>query len=488
MTQYIALYCRLSPRPDGGYEGVDLQEKWGREYAAVTWPGIPVEVFADKGISAYNGDQRDGYDRFREWLTAGRIAHVWTVEQSRLERREVEWFELAAELDACGISEVHTNREGIISVRGEVAGIKAVLAAGEARKLRQRVNDRLGELAAEGRPSGGRTFGYEHVRDEENRATLRVVEDQAEILREAADRILSGWSLTHAAADLTERGVRGANGAKITYKTLNRMITNPTVAGYRVYRGAVVGRGLWQPILDDATWQAVRAKLAAPRTVRARGVRPSYAITEHQYGSHSTRSRRRYLLTGGIAICGVCDVAGAPTPMRAQRRKVHGDRLDAIYTCWHGFHVGVMADPLEQHVADELLRALDKPEFLQAIAAADHSAQRNAILAALGAAENQRAELAAMWATPGGLTAAEWRSARDTIEEREHKLRAELSELPAPLVDVDMSKVRAAWPSMTLDERRELVELFITRVLVNPARPGAKQFDPQRIKIEWRGR
>ena len=38
-SRYVALYLRLSPRPDGSYEGVDVQEWWGREYAAKTWPG-----------------------------------------------------------------------------------------------------------------------------------------------------------------------------------------------------------------------------------------------------------------------------------------------------------------------------------------------------------------------------------------------------------------------------------------------------------------
>ena len=68
-TKLVALYCRLSPRTDGSYEGVDLQEQWGRGYAARKWPGVPVEVFPDKGISAANGDHRPEYERLREWIT-----------------------------------------------------------------------------------------------------------------------------------------------------------------------------------------------------------------------------------------------------------------------------------------------------------------------------------------------------------------------------------------------------------------------------------
>src|SRR5262245_36062582 len=163
---YIALYCRISKDTRGRVEGVNAQEKWGRDYAASAWPGIAVRVFADNDLSAANGDHRPEYEALRTAVRAGAVAHLWAVEQSRLERREAEWFELAAELDAAGITEVHTNRDGIVRVRDEVAGIKAVLAAAEVRKLRRRVNDRLAEIAAEGRPHGGRTFGYRKAVDD----------------------------------------------------------------------------------------------------------------------------------------------------------------------------------------------------------------------------------------------------------------------------------------------------------------------------------
>src|SRR5262249_4589425 len=125
MSGWVALYCRLSPRPDGSYEGVDEQEKWGRAYAAKTWPGVPVEGFPDRGISAANGDERPELDRLRAWLADGQIAHVWCVEQSRLSREtdgRYPWFALAAELDAAGVTEVHTKRDGIVRVQDEVAG------------------------------------------------------------------------------------------------------------------------------------------------------------------------------------------------------------------------------------------------------------------------------------------------------------------------------------------------------------------------------
>src|SRR5215218_3475373 len=57
-TMTVALYTRLSPKPNGGYEGVDDQITWGTSYAAKAWPGEPVEVFADRGKSAGRDDVR----------------------------------------------------------------------------------------------------------------------------------------------------------------------------------------------------------------------------------------------------------------------------------------------------------------------------------------------------------------------------------------------------------------------------------------------
>ena len=481
MTRYAALYCRLSPRPDGKYEGVDLQERWGREYATSAWPDMPIEVFADTGISAANGDDRPAYERLREWIRAGRLAHVWCVEQSRLERREVEWFTLAAELDAAGIAEVHTNRDGIVRVRDEVAGIKAVLAAGEVRKLKARVNDRLAEIAAEGRPHGGRTFGYRRAVDDGGGKTLAIVPEQAQVLRDAAPKILAGWSLSNVAADLTSRGVRGANGRPINYGTLAKMLTNPTVAGQRVHRGRIVAPGVWEPILDMSTWQSVKAKLSKPRAVRTSNG-DTYEITANSYG-HSTRTRRRYLLTGGIAVCGK---RGCGAPLKAQRRKVAVRHPEALYFCPASFCVGITANGLEDHVRDRLIDELDKPDFLDAVMTDDHQDRRDGIVRALGDVETHRNELAEMWATPGELTASEWRTARRALAEQEQQLRTELAAIPPSRLDLDIADVRQSWPAMTLDERRELVGMFIEHVVIKPARPGTRAFDPGRVDIEWR--
>jgi site-specific DNA recombinase len=487
MPPCVALYCRLSPRPDGSYEGVDVQERAGRAYAAKAWPDLPVEVFADAGISAASGDRRPEYDRLRAWVEAGSVARLWCVEQSRLERREVEWFQLAALLDAAGVTEVHTDRDGVVRVRDEVAGIKAVLAAGEVRKLRRRVNDRLDALAAEGRPPGATVFGYRHGLDDAGRKTLHVVDDQAAALRWAAEKVLTGWSLANVARELTARGHRGAQGAKLTPGAVRKIITNPTAAGYRVHRGQIVGRGVWPAILDDETWQAVRTRLDRPRTVD----RSDGGLHRVGPASLSSRAAQKYILTGGLTRCGVCGAAmvGTVKQYKSGTRPVRRPYLLCPRPDLGGRScTGVMLEPTEGHVVDALFDALDRPEFLAALAADDYADERRRVVDDLEALERQRADLAALWATPGGLTMAEWQAARDALAGHEQALRRRLAAVPPAVVTLDIAGAREAWPAMTLDERREFVRLFVGRVVVHRARPGARAFDPGRLTVEWRQR
>lgn len=450
-----------------------------------------MRVFADNDLSAArDGVEREAYEALREAIRRGEVAHLWAVEQSRLERREVQWFILAAELDAAGIDELHTSRDGIVKVRDEVAGIKAVLNAGEVRKLKQRVNDTLAARAAEGRPAGVTPFGYERARDADGGKTYRIVPAQAAEIRKAADRVLAGWSLANIAADMRARGVIGAHGGQINRNTVRSMLVRPTVAGYRVHRGEIVGHGVWEPILDEDTWQAVRLKLSQPRRVKTSDG-GDYAVTAAGMASNTGR---RYLLTGGLIRCGVC---GAPVIGTRRHRATPPGRPKPEPKPYLTCHpnrggkacVGIVLEPAEQHVVDTLFAELDRPEFLDAIAADEHGQRRDEITTALQAVERQRAELAAMWSRPGELTTAEWQAARQGLADQEQQLRRELAELPPPVVNVDIAAARQAWPAMTLDEQREFLRLFIARITLHPAKVrGRKAFDPSRIEIEWRPR
>jgi site-specific DNA recombinase len=479
----VAIYCRISIDKSGRREGVEAQERWGREYAAERWPDAMVRVFTDNNLSAARDDRRPGYDELRAAIRASEITHVWTVEQSRLERRKAPWFELAAELIAAGIHEMHTRRDGLVRLDDIGSDVRAIVNAQYVADLKKKIRDKSAELAREGRPSGAVVFGYRHGVDELGRKALHVVPEQADALRWAANAVLSGWSLTAVADELTERGHRGAQGARLRTSSVRCFLTSPTVAGLRVHQGEILGRGNWTPILPEDVWQSVRARLSGPRTIRRRDGR-AYPVSDAVFTGNAGRTGRRYQLTGGLAVCAVCGAplsgcrvkrAGNPVPyLRCQPSR--GGRA-----C-----VGILMQPTDDYVTDRLFAELDKPAFLAALAADEHTARRGELAAALTALDAQRGELAGLWAA-GGMSTTEWSAARAGLDQREHALRAELGALPAaPARLAGIERAREAWPAMTLDERREFLRLFVARVVVDRAPASRRAAIEERVTVEWR--
>jgi len=79
------------------------------------------------------------------------------------------------------------------------------------------------------------------------------------------------------------------------------------------------------------------------------------------------------VLTGGLVVCGVC---GAP--LVGSLKQVGGKKNVMPYLLCHPNAggracVGIMLEATEQHVISTLFAELDKPEFLDLVAADDHA-------------------------------------------------------------------------------------------------------------------
>ena len=72
---------------------------------------------------------------------------------------------------------------------------------------------------ADGRPAAGIYFACRRAADRDDNKILALDEESAAIVREFAERILSGWGLITIANDLNERGVRGTYGGNLCRAT-----------------------------------------------------------------------------------------------------------------------------------------------------------------------------------------------------------------------------------------------------------------------------
>lgn len=483
---WLFIYCRISADQQGRAEGVQAQEKWGRAYAVEHWPGVPIKVFADNDLSAAKEDvHRPQFEKMREAIRRGECAQLWVVEQSRLTRIKTVWFEFAAELVRAGITKVHTRRNGIVDVDDVVSDILAVLDANEIKKLRKRLLDKQGELAAQGRPGGRLGYGYRQIRytkeearrlhewqerrhqanirgtdmrqwkeanprpgggapilDEQGRKSAEIVPEEAKAIQECARRLLDGWGIKALATWLNDQGLRGKHGGRFVATSVADFLTAPCVAGLRVHHGEIVGKATWEPILDEATWRAVCAVINARRKPRR-------------------RSRRTYLLTGYRAFC-TCD-----KPMQAGPS---GDyayyRCDPHVTDGCGL-ASIDAPTLEKHVAVQLFKHLDELNAAGMLPQGQNTERRTEIVNELQGLEARRGELAEMWTTKK-ITTEQFGIMNAGLTEEQNTLERELAGMPEPTGQTNAEDLRAAWPEMTLDEKRKCVDDCIERITIRP--------------------
>lgn len=472
---HVAVYTRET-KARGREDNVDVQARLGTAYSQARWPDLPVEVYCDNDITAADDDIfRPDYARLLHNIQAGHVAQVVSADQERITRLiagtvQPGWEQLSAILRTAGIHEVHGYRDGITSVRlGQTAGgrYKAVAAAEYVEGIKIKVLENRDKLAAAGRPSGGpRPYGYRAGLDPTGGKTLLVVDTESAVVRSIAERVLGGWSLSAIAADLNAQGTPTSGGAGWDETIVRRAVTKPTVAGLRVHRGEIVGPAVWDAILDEVTWRRVGAVLDA-RNVDADGV------------VRRRRAARRYLLSGGLAVCGLPGCGGR----LVGDRRLSGRNLASMYACraCRGLFVG--AAHLEGHVVAKLLGHLGSEAFAARVAAGDvHAGLRRDLAARIGALDADRRAFTAQRGRRE-IDDDEWEDLRAGNAQARARLNAELAAVPAPPVGLDPAGIVEDWPAMTLDEQRHTLRLFLSRVVVSASRRSGPRFNPERVAV-----
>lgn len=473
--RWVAVYLRISKDKSGRAENVDTQLEHAVAYVQRQWPGAAYEVYRDNDLSAADpGTHRPDYERLLNDIRAGHVAQVVTADQARLTRQPAEWEALIPVLLTAGVTEVHGYRDGITSVEpGKRAPgrFKSAMDAEYVEGNKVKLQEKLDKLADQGRPHGGRTFGYRRVTNEDGVKSLEVIPERAAAMRWAADAVLSGHSVNAVTRELEARGF-----GYLGHSSLQAMLTSSTNAGFRSHGDdKEYRRGNWEPIFDEVTWHRLCALFDGDHPRR--------------------RPARRYLLSGGKACCGLCDAALIGRAAAGKKPiYICADRYNRTERKCCGRIGATAGDPLpdgmpgvESTVVAQLLDRLQSPEFLAMLAADDSNERRDALTDRLRDVKHRRRSLAGRWAR-NEVSDDDWEGARDEFDGEVSIINAELSELgPAGNDgDFDPAAVAAAWVHMDLAERRQVIDRCIDRVVIGPATPGIKYFDPARVTVEWR--
>ncbi len=459
-----AIYTRISSDPSGRRAGVQRQadecaalvESRGWELAA---------SFEDNDRSAYSGRRRDGYEALLLAIDAGEIDAVVAWHPDRLHRSptELERFIDLVERHGTAVATVQGGSYDLSTASGRMtARVVGAVARHESEHKSERHKAKAAELAKQGKVSGGgtRPFGYEVDR-------ITVRESEADLIRDAVRSIIEGASLGSVVADWQTRGVVTPAGKPWRRTPLKRMLSSPRIAGLRAHRGEVIGPAEWVAVITEADHHAIAANLDSRKQPR--------------------RAARKYLLTGGLAVCGLCGDPLVARPRSDGRRCI---------VCPGGVMGGcgkirILAEPLEDHVRDRVLDALASPALIEAVDRDGAGAvDGEALVADLRTTEAALDQLAVDHYTERLIGRSEFLAARSALDQRIAGLKDQLAAAGRTPILGDLEGAAAeiladAWETAALAWRRQLLAAVVERVVIKPAVRGRNRFDPDRIEIVW---
>jgi DNA invertase Pin-like site-specific DNA recombinase len=421
-------------------------------------------VYVDDDISAYSGKRRPAYRRLLQAIESherdGLI--VWHPDRLHRSPAELEGFIEIVEKTAVAVATVTAGDLDLSTATGRMtARIVGAVARHESDHKSERIRRKHLELAQNGRVPGGgrRPFGYDA-----DRVTIR--ETEAELVREAAARVLAGDGVRTVAADWQARGIPTVTGVRWSASTMKRLLESGRIAGWREHHGELVAEAEWPAIITREESDRLRRLLRDP----ARRL--------------SDTNVRSYLLSG-LVYCGRPE-CGARMTAAPVMRKGHRYRRYACLKDRGGCNrCGIGAEPLEEIIVEAVIQRLDGPELDRTITAVESAPTRSEV----DEIEERMRDLADAFAA-GEISRAEWGRAREGLARRLEIAQAiEAVEVRASAVTAVLGAegaIRDRWPALSADRRRLILEAVIERVTIAPTTKGGNKFDPERIDLVWR--
>jgi site-specific DNA recombinase len=459
------LYTRISRDTAGEGLGVRRQERILRALAKSVGADV-ANVETDNDVSATSAKVRPGWRRMLAGVTRDEYDLIIALDSDRLLRKPGDLEELFT------LAEKHRVRVmfehgGFDPVSGEgmlEARIRAAVDAEEVRKLKTRVARKNQELVEAGKMTSGggdRPFGYQS-----DRRTLDA--DEAPVVAELVSRLLAGDSIRGCCADLNARGITTTTGGGWSPTTMRRLVTSARIAGLIEREDTFYPATEWPAIISCEDLVELRAKLNDP-----------LRRTRH--------SASEYLLTGGLAQCGLCGAALVARP---------NDRKQPRYVCAKG--VGLkgcgkimrLAEPVDAFVTEAVFTTIDHEDFAAILAARQRHDEAASARDTVTVLQAKLADLAEAWANER-ITKAEWDAARAPLA-----ARLEAAEAAAEAVSTTRAvdayvghpgALRVAWADLGHDRRRDIVASLLRSltILPNPT-PGNNRFNPDLLVPDWR--
>jgi DNA invertase Pin-like site-specific DNA recombinase len=359
-----------------------------------------------------------------------------------------------------------------------IARMLGAAARHEAEHKAERQKRQRRQNAEDGKVSGGgmRPFGYADDR-------VTIIDDEAEVIREAARRLLAGESQSSICRDLAARGIRTPNDGTWIPTTLRRLMASARISGRREHSprsssettrpllGEIVADAIWPGIISVQDSDKIRALLSDPDRAR----------------KYSTATGRSYLLSG-ILRCGKPKGDGKPCGWGMVGRPKSGvpryvcPNTPGRDSCGGTATVAARTD---RHVRDMVLTALDSPAMRKRLN--KETRQDTGLSEAIREDEELLEQFAIDLATRK-MKRPEWIAARSVVDARLEANYAKLAKQTGASVLAGFlgtyEDMLARWesPGMNTSQRRAIVGAVVRGILVLPA---TKKWDPDRFDFDW---
>lgn len=408
-------------------------------------------IYEDNDISASSGVRRPGYEKMLADIESGHIQAVVAWDLDRLHRRPIELEHFMELADRKGIALATVTGDVDLSTdNGRLfARIKGAVARSEVERKSARQKRAARQRAEAGGSWGGlRAFGYTQPGNE-------IVPWEANLLREAYSSVLAGSSIRSIAMKWNSMGVATARGNKWSGATLRQVLVNPRYAGLRTYKGEIVAKAEWEPLVSEEKWRAVKAILSQP----------------HRKRGPTTRNR---LLTG-ILICGRC---GNPMGSGVSDKGKPG------YMCKHCFRNFRQGKPVDELVGKIVVAYFSQPDAAELLVDRDRAdlgelrELERTYLEQLDAAAVDHYSRKLLSASQYRAVVADIQANLDRVQE---KMRS------AVKVDVFEELLlsntpQETWEGLSLDRKRAVIQ-HLMRLTLLPAGRG-KGFDRSQLVID----
>lgn len=272
-----AIYTRVSTEeqaenPEGSIKNQELRLREYVKLKGMVGPfGKVVAVFSDPGVSAKDMN-RPGFQKMLRAVERKEINLILVTELSRF-TRSMKDFSLLQEFmkrHACEFLSLRENFDSSSATGSLVMSIMATLAEFERKQTGERTANSFYERAKRGLYNGGSIpLGYSI--DPERRGHLRIVPDEAEIVRQVFQTFLKEETLAATAKRLNAervefpRKVRGGGSVRGRHwhmDSVYKILRLKSYVGVRVYKGkkgvCEETKAAWEPIVEKAVFERVQ--------------------------------------------------------------------------------------------------------------------------------------------------------------------------------------------------------------------------------------